>query len=232
LLRLGGITLMTEGKFVFVLRTTRETNAPPYSPPPAPPKPDDKVEIFPAGLIKFSDADPPQVMEVYQELAGRTLLYAPALPHFKVRVRSQAPLSRAEAIWLIEASLRLGGITLVTQDKFVFVLHTARSAPPAVPSNAALAARRDETIPPGSIKFTDATGPQVLQIYAELTGRDPVSRDVPACRFTLKSQTPLTSGEAIYALDAAAALNHVRFVVSDKEVRLVTATRLLKDAAP
>jgi hypothetical protein len=55
---------------------------------------------------------------------------------------------------------------------------------------------------------------------------------VSACRFTLRSQTALTAGEAVYALDAAAALNHVRFIATDKEVRLVPAARLLKDAAP
>ena len=120
----------------------------------------------------------------------------------------------------------------MTEGKFVFVLRTTRdTSAPIVSSNAALAAGRNEPLP-GSIKFVDASGAQVLQAYAKLIGREVVSKDVPACRFTLKSQTPLTSGEAIYALDAAAALNHVRFVVTDKEVRLASAARLLKDAAP
>jgi len=46
-------------------------------------------EIFPPGLIKFQDADLIQVLDVYQELTGRTVLRPTSLPQTKVSIRSQ-----------------------------------------------------------------------------------------------------------------------------------------------
>ena len=71
-----------------------------------------------------------------------------------------------------------------------------------------------------------------LAIYAELIGRQPVNTGVPSVSISLRSQIPLTRAEALYALDATAALNHLRFVgAGDQQVTLEAAPTDRKDAA-
>lgn len=77
-------------------------------------------EVFPPGLIKFQDADITQVLEVYQELTGRTVMRPNNLPQTKVTIRSQTPLTRKEAIQALDSILSLNGVSMVPQgEKFV-----------------------------------------------------------------------------------------------------------------
>jgi type II secretory pathway component GspD/PulD (secretin) len=72
-------------------------------------------EVFPAGLIKFQDADLSQVLEIYQELTGRTILKPASLPQVKISIRTQTELTRSEAIQALDSILSLNGITMVPQ---------------------------------------------------------------------------------------------------------------------
>jgi general secretion pathway protein D len=84
----------------------------------APANPED--EVFPPGLIKFSEADLSQVLEIYQELTGRTVLKPANLPQAKITIRSQTQLTRAEAIQALDSILSMNQITMVPQgEKFV-----------------------------------------------------------------------------------------------------------------
>ena len=80
----------------------------------------DGNEILPAGMIKFQEADIAQVLEVYQELTGRTVLKPNSLPATKITIRSQTPLTRAEAIHALDSILSMNQIAMTPQgEKFV-----------------------------------------------------------------------------------------------------------------
>jgi general secretion pathway protein D len=85
-------------------------------------------DIIAAGEIKFQDADLSQVLDVYQELTGRTILRPTSLPQQKVSIRTQTQLTRKEAVQALDSILSLNGITMVPQgEKFVKALATAQA---------------------------------------------------------------------------------------------------------
>ena len=79
-------------------------------------------EMIPAGNINFQGVDVNQVLDVYAQLVGRTLLRA-GLPAAQIILRTETPLTKTEAIQALQAVLALNGIALVNVgDKFVKVL--------------------------------------------------------------------------------------------------------------
>jgi general secretion pathway protein D len=85
-------------------------------------------EILPPGLIKFQDADIAQVLEIYQELTGRTVLKPSSLPATKISIRTQTELTRAEAVQALDSILSMNGITMVPQGtKFVKAVAEAQA---------------------------------------------------------------------------------------------------------
>ena len=79
-------------------------------------------EMIPAGTINFQGVDVNQVLEIYSQLVGRTLLRA-GLPAAQIVLKTQTPLTKTEAIQALQAVLALNGIALVNiGDKFVKVL--------------------------------------------------------------------------------------------------------------
>ncbi len=77
-------------------------------------------EVFPPGLLKFQDADLVQVLDIYQELTGLTVMRPAGLPAAKITIRSQTPLTRSEAIAALDTILAMNQITMIKQgDKFV-----------------------------------------------------------------------------------------------------------------
>jgi general secretion pathway protein D len=89
---------------------------------PAASKPSE--EMIPAGNINFQGVDVSQVLDVYAQLVGRTMLRA-GLPPAQIILRTETPLTKTEAIQALQAVLSLNGIALVNVgDKFVKVLPT------------------------------------------------------------------------------------------------------------
>ena len=79
-------------------------------------------EMSPAGNINFQGVDVSQVLDVYAQLVGRTMLRA-GLPSAQIILRTETPLTKTEAIQALQAVLALNGIALVNVgDKFVKVL--------------------------------------------------------------------------------------------------------------
>ncbi|MGA2788604.1 MAG: secretin N-terminal domain-containing protein [Verrucomicrobiota bacterium] len=79
-------------------------------------------EMIPAGNINFQGVDVSQVLDVYAQLVGRTLLRA-GLPSAQIILRTETPLTKTEAIEALQAVLALNGISVVNiGDKFVKVL--------------------------------------------------------------------------------------------------------------
>jgi general secretion pathway protein D len=77
-------------------------------------------EILQPGMIKFQDTDLLQVLEIYQELTGRTVLRPATLPQTKISIKSQTALTRREGVQALDSVLSLNGITMMPQgDKFV-----------------------------------------------------------------------------------------------------------------
>lgn len=79
-------------------------------------------EMIPAGNINFQGVDVSQVLEVYAQLVGRTLLRA-GLPSASIVLKTETPLTKTEAIEALQAVLALNGVAVVNiGDKFVKVL--------------------------------------------------------------------------------------------------------------
>jgi type II secretory pathway component GspD/PulD (secretin) len=93
-------------------------------------------DISPAGQIKFQDADIVQVLEIYQELTGRTVLKPSSLPQVKISIRTQTALTRAEAVLALDSILSMNGVTMVLQgEKFVKAVAEAQAGQQGAPFN-------------------------------------------------------------------------------------------------
>jgi general secretion pathway protein D len=80
-------------------------------------------EMIPAGDIDFQGVDVNQVLNVYSELVGRTVLRPPGLSTPPIVLKTETPLTKIEAIQALQAVLALAGIAVVNVgDKFVKVL--------------------------------------------------------------------------------------------------------------
>jgi hypothetical protein len=186
--------------------------------------------VFPPGLLKFSSADLLQVLEIYQELAGRTVLRPDSLVQSKISMRSQSVLDRREAIWMMNATLRLAGVATVNEsDKFVFTVPPTMTndLPHFDPKRSIPNTRITETFPPGLLKFSEAHPTQFLALYAQLIGRKVGSDKAPFGKISIRSQTSLSFPEAVYAFEAMAAINNLAFDLSDPEnVSIIRTTGL------
>jgi len=86
-------------------------------------------EIIPPKMIDFSSATVDQVLSVYEELVGRTLLRAPGLPlTTPIVLKTMTPLTKKEAIEALQAVLSMNGVVIENMgDKFAKVLPVAEA---------------------------------------------------------------------------------------------------------
>lgn len=192
----------------------------PAIPPPSRTGDPKQDVLWPPGLIRFASADVLQVIEFYSDLSGRAVLRPSYFPHSRVTLRSQTPLNRAEALWMLEAALRLGGLSAIpVADKFVFLVPPERAEDlPAFDPARKLPGEA------GLMKLVAVDRLQLLEAYAALTGRKalPLEANVPHAKFTLRSPLPLSRAEAAFALEAVAVLNGLALQpVGANEVRLL-----------
>ncbi|HWQ91264.1 MAG TPA: secretin N-terminal domain-containing protein, partial [Clostridia bacterium] len=97
--------------------------APPPNATNAPPE-----ELLPAGTINFPATDLNQVLQIYAELVNRTILRPTTLPAPTITLKTQTPLTRAEARQAFDAVLALNGITMIdVGDKFVKAVPQAQA---------------------------------------------------------------------------------------------------------
>ena len=232
-----GVVLQPIGsKFTFAVRG-KDVNRLSFIPEPPTPAIDagDGSEKFPAGMIKFIGADVLQVLEIYQELSKRTIL-RPQDIRGRFTLRTQTEMTLNEAVWLLDAALALGDIAMVPHsDKFVFALPGIENpqVPGFTPNPVPVSVQSKEPLPAGFLKFQDADTDQVLSTYASLIGRQALSPapTMPAAKLSIVSRTPLTTVEAVFALDAVAALNHLKFDLSgDRQVQMSPVAPARRDA--
>jgi general secretion pathway protein D len=91
-------------------------------------------ETLPAGTINFPATDLNQVLQIYAELVGRTVLRPSSLPAPQITLKTQTPLTRREAVQAFDAVLALNGISIVNVgDKFVKVVPAAQAGQVGAP---------------------------------------------------------------------------------------------------
>ena len=82
-------------------------------------------------------------------------------------------------------------------------------------------AQSDEIIPAKMINWQGVDVSVVLDIYADLVGRTLIRGALPAAQIVLKTQTPLTKGEVVQAIQAVLAINGIAVVnIGDKFVKV------------
>jgi general secretion pathway protein D len=69
-------------------------------------------EVTAAGTLDFRNADVEQVLAIYQELSGRSVIRG-VLPHPTITVRNQTPLTRIQVLQLLDTVLAQNGIAMV-----------------------------------------------------------------------------------------------------------------------
>ena len=111
-----------------------------------------------------------------------------------------------------------------------------QSQPPLIPPFRAAAptAPEEPIIQPGQINFSSVDISTVLEnYYAKLVNRTVLHGILPPVTITLKTQTPLTTREAVQALDTVLAMNQITMLnVGDKFVKAVPEALAEKQGAP
>ena len=209
-------------KYAFALPTRHKALTESTPPPP----PVASGHVIPPGFIMFTSADVRHVLDFYAHLSQRTVLRPANLVSSPLTIRSQTALTRDEAIWALDAALRVGGlITVPAGEKFVFVV-----PPTQVNGLPMFDPARKLPGTAGVMNLLEADTHQVLEAYASLTGRKPraIEETVPRAKFTLHTSAPLNPAEAAFALEAVAMLNNLAFQpVGDNEIKLVPRGSLL-----
>jgi general secretion pathway protein D len=85
-------------------------------------------QLIPPGLIDFQGVDVSQVLEVYAQLVGKTLLRA-GLPSAQIVLKTETPLTKAQAIQALQAVLALNNIAVieVPGEPFIKVVPTEQA---------------------------------------------------------------------------------------------------------
>jgi type II secretory pathway component GspD/PulD (secretin) len=87
------------------------------------------------GLIHFQGVSLAQVLDIYQTLAGRTVIHG-ALPDVQITLHTQTPLSRIETLQMLDTVLAQNGIAMVLSGdqavKAVPAAQAVRENPPEI----------------------------------------------------------------------------------------------------
>ena len=223
------VVLKTVGdKFAFVAgradAAVLET-IPPPPPPPPPPAPapapapaptpapaqatqPHAADLLPPGLMKFTAADPSQVEEIWQELAGVTLLSAGRFPANKISLRTQTEISRSEATWVLEAALRIAGVAVVRgSENLAFAMPVAEAENvPTFDRQRSLARSVRAATPTDAFRSIEADPAKLAELYTSVTGRtlEPPQTGFPDGRFRVRLRALPDQAEAIYLLESLA----------------------------
>jgi type II secretory pathway component GspD/PulD (secretin) len=85
-------------------------------------------EIIPLPGINWTAADLDQILTIYTEYVGRTVLRPGTLPQIKVALKQVTPLTRLEVVQMIEAAVALNGVSFINVgEKFVTVMPSAEA---------------------------------------------------------------------------------------------------------
>jgi general secretion pathway protein D len=121
IVRTGGTNGLTQPRYPFTPQFAPAPAAPAPVAPTAPPAAPE--ETVPAGTINFQSADVSQVLDIYADLVGRTLLRPASLPAGQIVLKTKTALTKTEVRQALEAVLALNGVAVVPiGEKFVKVV--------------------------------------------------------------------------------------------------------------
>ncbi len=158
--------------------------------------------------IVLENASLDQVLNLYSEFSGRTLLRSPTLPNIYVTVVA-AVSDQTGVLQALQAALAERGIAVVANGKKFVMIVRAQQAESVVPRSGQITSdgsnSESKLIPAGALNFPGADINQMAMIYAELVGRK-LDSGTPFHSSTnsvirFRNQTPLTPKAARYALD-------------------------------
>ena len=90
--------------------------------------------MLPAGTINFPATDLNQVLEIYGQLVGKTILRPESLPNKTIALKTQTPLTKKEAAEAFKEVLSLNGIAAIdVGDKFVKIVPSASAGATGAP---------------------------------------------------------------------------------------------------
>ena len=94
------------------------------------------------------------------------------------------------------------------------------------------AAAAEEMVPAGDINFEGVDVDQVLDVYTRYVGRTLLRAGLPAAKIVLHTETSLTRGEVIQALQGVLALNGIALInIGDKFVKAVPVAQASQEGA-
>ena len=94
-------------------------------------------QLVPSGAVNFPGTAANQVLEIYAELKGRTILRTRFLPAPTIRFKNECPLTREELVYALETVLALNGLSTVDDGRaFVQIvpIHLRSLIDPHAPS--------------------------------------------------------------------------------------------------
>jgi hypothetical protein len=199
-----------------------------------------------AGCLDFRGADVSLVLDIYSELANRTVLRPWHVAGYALSIRTETSLSRRDAIYALNVLLTLNGFAVVEDgSKFVQVVPIPQfasvkpNAPATEPgepliSPADIPVFRTDLYPPRDIPSTadrERTGSRLppsrprqpgvddlVAYYAGITGQKAQASKFAERPVFLRSKTPLTRSELRYAIETTLALDGLTIVHGDEGV--------------
>jgi hypothetical protein len=157
-------------------------------------------------------------LDIYGQLLGKTILAPSALPGLPDSIVSELPPDKTNAIAFLESEFSKQGISVV-HDGPTFVRLFPNGQWQAGLSNAPLRGAQlrvspsQERMPPSVVTFATAELTQVLDIYAAVKNRTILQpRSLPPTMVRLNTQSALTQGELVYAVETVLALNGIATV--------------------
>lgn len=160
-----------------------------------------------------------QLLDIYGDLTGRTVLHSGELVNRKLRGDFALPADTNRAIALIEGEFRNLGFDLITSEIFVRVLPVDRTNSPLATQLAAIgpAPAHDSGCATNTINFPSLYLDDFLSVYPEMADRNVIhSSRLSSVPIGLHTRRSLTAAELCYAFDTVLALDGIA-VVRDGE---------------
>jgi hypothetical protein len=230
-----GWTNSSAAKHIATIRPQSTPGSPSGSIVPASNDSDSGQAAIPPGTIDFKGADLRQCLDLYSMLVHRTLLLDGQLSSPTLKLRTQTPITKNGAIYVLEVALALNGIAAANDgSNFVQVVPLSRfadlklQAPAHNPDDPLLDPeniRRIGFLPLTKPRQQGQSAPraadELVAYYAELTGRTGVPSDrVGSVSLLFRAEISLTKPELLYALETTLALNRLKIIeVDDKTIR-------------
>src|SRR6266566_5293884 len=173
-------------------------------------------------------ASPPDPVDVYGKLMGKTILMPSTLPVSSDAMILEPAAEKINAISTIETEFAKQGIVVVPDGPHFIILFPEKQRPfltnvVSLHGAELAVAKSKETLPPGTINLFNVDGGTVLSIYAILSGRTVLRpATLPYSPVRLKTTCPVTREEAAYAMVTVFALNGISIVEDgEKFVQIV-----------